>query len=410
MKEQNLLLLKNIPKYPIYYKNTIYLTPILYEQLNGFYIIDSNKTINNFIDKSLKILGGILIDTNFNHKYNNNVILNGFKDENSDFTENWFVNKIPEWMTKNIEKNYTGWFSKFNKIAIDYVFQNYNIKNVVELGSYYGLSTKYLSLKNPKFIYCFDKFENIANTKYIIDTVQPIDIKYFFKYIKFESFSAMVAEYNNVYSIKYDCFDSIDFIKNNSIKIDLFYIDFVKKDNLLISFIDKLFKYNENCIVIGDDAIMLSTSLDYIKKKYNYINLFSCYICSYKNNLINTEHLLKLFETQKLKETSDDINFIKTLKIDYKVNFVAKLINKNTDIHKILKIINELDINPNDKSYYLLQNSNLFHHIAYNMYKNYTYYLKLYDELNEKYKDNHILNNLNLEPNDYFNFGKPTFM
>ena len=106
MKEQNLLLLKNIPKYPIYYKNTIYLTPILYEQINGFYIIDSNKTINNFIDKSLKILGGILIDKNYNHKYNNNVILNGFKDENSDFTKNWFVNKIPVWMTKNIEKNF----------------------------------------------------------------------------------------------------------------------------------------------------------------------------------------------------------------------------------------------------------------------------------------------------------------
>ena len=46
---------------------------------------------------------------------------------------------------------------EFNKIAIDHIFENYNINKTAELGAYYGLSTKYIANKNKSL---GDKREN----------------------------------------------------------------------------------------------------------------------------------------------------------------------------------------------------------------------------------------------------------
>ena len=407
-------LFDNIPRYPVFVNNTFYITPICYQQVNGFSNNINNKEelINDFVERIKRTLGGIIAKKNF--KYPNvsspNILFDmnsGIKDfmYNNKFDKNWFVNNIPKWMTTHIDINNVGWFSPFNQIALDYVFENYKIDTTAELGAYYGRSSKYIASKNKNSaLYSFDLFDNILLTNYIVKTITPLDVNYFFKYIKFESFHAKMADYNKVYSVKYDCFDAPNLLHKNNMKIDLFYIDFCKKDKLLIKFVDNLFRLYPNCIVIGDDAVMLSYSLEYFKNKYNYIYMTDCYICSYKTKLVNVDKVLKKYELEKKYQNTEDIELLKDIGIDYKINYIAKLMDRNMEPSKIIECMEILNIDPNTKSSFLVQYSNLFHHIAYSLYKNKKYYLDLYEILNKKYTDKDILNNLNLIPSEYFNY------
>ena len=401
------ILIKKIPRYPIFINNNFYITPICYQQLNGFTNDNNNKQylINDFIERIKRILGGIISLSNF--KFQNISYINmdsGIKNITfKNIEANWFVNKIPKWMTTNIEINNAGWFSNFNKIAINYVFENYTIDNTAELGAYYGSSTKYIAEKNKSAIlYSFDLFDNILLTNYIVKNITPLEQKYFFKYIKFESFHSKLSDFNNLYSVKYDCFSAPELLKKYNIKIDLFYIDFCKKDKLLINFVDKIFSLYPDCIIIGDDALMLSSSLEYFKNKYNYIYMTECYICSYKTKLINVEKLLEKYNEESKYRNTKDIELLKIIDNNYKIKYiVSEFINKNKDVSEIIKYMDILNVNPNMQSCFLIQNGNIFHHIAYNTIKNHNYYNNLYDILNKKYIDENILNNLNLTPNDY---------
>ena len=404
------ILIKKIPRYPIFINNIFYITPICYQQINGFTNDNNNKQylINDFIERIKRIFGGIISTPNF--KFQNITFINmdsGIKNITfKNIEKNWFVNKIPKWMTTNIEINNVGWFNAFNKIAIDYVFENYNINNIAELGTYYGLSTKYIAEKNKSAtLYSFDLFNNILLSDYIVKNITPLETKYFFKYIKFESFHSKLSDFDNLYSVKYNCYSSPELLKKYNIKIDLFYIDFCKKDRLLIQFVDKIFSLYPECIIIGDDALFLSSSLEYFKNKYNYIYIKDCYICSYKTKLINVDKLLEKYNEENKYRDTKDIELLKNIDINYKIKYiVSELINKNKDVSEIIKYLEILNVNPNIKSHFLIHKSNIFHHIAYSSIKNHNYYNNLYDKLNKKYTDENILNNLNLTPSDYFKY------
>jgi hypothetical protein len=403
------IIIKNIPRYPIFINNMFYITPICYQQLNGFSNDNNNKQylINDFIERIKRILGGILSINDF--KFQNISYVNmdsGIKNiMDIKFEKNWFVNKIPKWMTTDIEINNSGWFSIYNQLAIDYIFENYKINKTVELGAYYGLSTKYIINKNiNSTLYSFDLYDNILLTNYVVKNITQLDINYFFKYIKFESFHSNLSNFENLYSVKYDCYSAPELLKKYNINIDLFYIDFCKKDKLLIQFVDNIFKLYPECIIIGDDAPMLSSSLKYFENKYDYVYLRDCYICSYKTKLINTDKLLEKYNKEKEYQNTNDIELLKNIDINYRIKYIGYLINNYKNNSDIIKYLDILNIDPNIQSHYLIHNSNLFHHIAYSSNKNYEYYIGLYNILNEKYNDKDISNDLNLIPNDYFNY------
>ena len=163
--------IKNIPKYPIFINNVFYITPICYQQINGFSNDNNNKEflINDFIERIKRVLGAIISNKNFvfntiNHINPNSGIKNIMYPDS--LSKNWFVNSIPKWMTKYIMPNKAGWLAIYNKIAFEHIFENYNITSIAELGAYYGLSTKFMAnlRKNDAPIYSFDQFENILLT------------------------------------------------------------------------------------------------------------------------------------------------------------------------------------------------------------------------------------------------------
>jgi hypothetical protein len=406
---------KKIPKYPIYINNTFYITPICIQQVNGFInnINDSNYLINNFINRILQILGAIISDGKFIYPVfedtNINIGIKSLIYTDSDFRKNWNINHIPIWMTKYIPINNSGWFGIFNKIAIDYVFENYKtFVNVAELGTYYGLSTKYIANKFNN-LYCFDYFENYMLANYNITEITPFELKYYFKYIKFECFHANLSFYPNIFTIKMNCFDSIDFLKFYNIHINVFYIDFLKNDKLLIKFVNKIFDYYPDCIIIGDDAVFLSSSLEYFKRKYNFVYLYSCYICSKNTTLINVDKLQNNITNEYNKLNCNDSFELQQLDHSYKMNFIINLIKHTTPFNVIINSIKKFNVNPNAQSTLINQNGNLFHFIVYNMNTNTQYYYSLYNKMNDYIPDKNIQNDMNLTPLDYILFPNNAF-
>jgi hypothetical protein len=297
------------PVYPIFYEDIFYITPLNLYQVNGFTNLsnDKNFLIEDFISRIMITFGGILCDKSYNLSYMLTTnIENGIKNwiKNNSILKYNYVNKVEKYMTINIPKSNAGWFSLYNKLLTDYVFKNYseNILNVAELGVYFGKSTKYISEKlfdnnynnnyNNKNIYAFDDFKNILLTEYIIDNITQIDIKYFFKYIKYDTFHSNLSNYSNIYSITYNCYQAHEWLKNNNINIDLFYIDFCKKDDNLIKLVDKIFILYPKCIIIGDDAKWLNNSLEYFSQKYEYIYAYDCYCLRIKKYIFKNKKKL----------------------------------------------------------------------------------------------------------------------
>jgi hypothetical protein len=190
-------------------------------------------------------------------------------------------------------------------------------------------------------------------------------------------------------------------LKDNKIDIDFFYIDFIKDDVKLIDFINEIFEAYPNCIIIGDDLVHLTYSIDYLSKKYNIIRMFSCYLCS-KNNFINKKKIIHDLSILDKKTEETDISKIKNYDMHYKFIFISKNIDNKKNYNDIIKYIDIINVNPNnlvDRN-----NNNLFHYIIKNRKKDEKYYLHLYNILDKKYKDENLINFANITPIEYKEF------
>lgn len=401
-----------IPKFPIYYHGNIYLTPILIEQFNGF----SNKIKNkelifiDFIGRIYQEIGVILSTSNFVffHQQHDD---SGISNMRNGILKNHNVSKIDKWMTRYIPKHTFGWMAEMNKYTIDYVFDNYTINNVGELGIYMGYSTEYINLKNRNMKhYCFDRYDNLFLTDYINEQLTPLDTNFFYKYLRYETFHSNLSEAKNVYTIKGDNYQSIDFLHKNKIPIDFFYIDFIKQNKKIISFIEKIFKYYPEVIIVGDDGIYLQDAMKILEKKYNCINFYHCYLCKKnKSEWKNINTLLTKYEQIKSNNNIKDVHDLlkkNNIEMIYKINYVVNQIKKKVNIDKIMKYIEILNINCNETNITTeIQNGgNLYHFIANYRFQNDKYAKKLYSLLIKKQKDMNEKNMLNLTPIDYFNY------
>ena len=410
------LTLTKIPRYPIFLDNIFYITPICIEQVNGFSnkIKSKDEVKINFIERIMFLLGAILSIPSdiFNVKdLTEEIMFSGIKDNNTNSVlQYWFTNHLAHWMTREIEINNVGWFPQLNQYVIDYVYKYYQIKNTCELGAYYGSSSGYIANKNKHGnFYTADFFDNIMNTNYIVEKLTPLDTNYFFRYNKFESLSAKLSDFNNVYTIKNDCYKVPSFLHENNVNIDLFYIDFCKNDKKLIKFVKTVFSMFPNCIIVGDDAVHLKESLVYFEKNYNYIFAGSCYICSYKTKLVHHNRVKKYVKSYIHMNTTENLEELQTYDKDYQIHFIVRMINKKIDPKKIIENIKILQINPNEPSRFCIQYGNIFHVIGLKYRKDKTYYKKLYGEITKLFKDVQIKNNLHLTPKDYFDYDLSNF-
>ncbi len=408
-KEEDILPIHSFPKYPIFYKNVLYITPILIEQLNGFssFYSDMISLWNDFTGRIYEKLGVILTEPNFQY-----LIINsdktGIKDTRIGIYKDSNVLKIPEWMVKYIPQHEKGWMAIPNRLVIDYIFEEYTneIQTIAELGIYLGFSTKYIASKKPNVqYYCFDRFDNLFLTNYQCSTITPVDTDFFFKYIRLETFHSNLSEYKNLVSIKGDNYLSIKWLKKNKIQPDLFYIDFIKNDKKLISFVEEIFSDFPNCLIVGDDAVYLNESLTYFSNHYHYLYFTNCYILSKNKHFKNTQKLMKKYQEYLIHSNQTNIDLLKTLDNDYKGNYIIKKIKSNHSIQEIVKLIEKLGVDLNHKNItFIADDGNLYHFICNYRFNNEKYSKQLYHLCNQYQKDEGRKNQLNLIPMDYLNY------
>ncbi len=406
-------IMSSLPKFPIYYDEYIIITPILFYLLNGFSNLIKNKEnlLKDFFCRIAEKIGVILASKYFFYpktiKFDNTGFHQFFQNK---LLQEPNVFKIDKWMVDKFATSDFGWFAPNNHLMADYLFENFNFKKVVEFGIFMGFSTKIFLTKKPDMeYYCFDVYTPLFLTDYSAKEVIPSDTKFFWKFMRFETFHANIKEFKNVYSVVGDMYENLHLLKKYNIVPDLIYIDFIKKDNELIKFVDKLFNFFPNTIIFGDDAIYLNKSLKYFQKKYNTIVLTNCYACSKNKKFPNQKEIMNKYneDIQRLKE--NNIEVIAKLPEKYKILYICRLIDKKEDILKIIFAIDYLKINLNKRTLILENDDNIYHYLCKKYRNDQDYYIKLYIELNKIQKDNNIENNYNLIPYDYINYFIPKF-
>lgn len=403
-------ILTSLPKFPIFYDDYLIISPILFYLLNGFSnkITDKKILLNDFFSRVAEKLGVILASKYFHYPDPISFDKTGFHDFfQKPFLKESNVFKIDSWMVDKFETNEFGWFSPQNHLLADYLFENFHFNKVVEFGIFMGYSTKIFLQKNPDLeYYCFDRYTPLFLTEYSAEVVGPDDTNFFFKFMRFEAFHANMKDYKNVYTIVGDINDNIPLLKKYNIKPDLIYIDFIKKDHLVIQFVDYLIKLFPDVIIFGDDAVYLDKSLKYFKKKYNAIILDNCYVVSKNKKFPNTESFYQKVKENEKKMNEENIEVVAKLPEPYRIYYICRLINQHENILKIIMAVDYLKVNLNKRTLILDNEDNIYHYLCkkYKKSKDPQYIIKLYIELNKIQKDKNVKNNFELIPYDYINF------
>lgn len=174
------------------------ITWILLKQIHLLSNFNSNNYINLYclLNNISYYIGGVLT--------NNLKLLNSFDEKIK--TNNYLYNYVYSFNKNNIEFNkYVvkitnhnsikyypsiehGWLNYDTKLALKYIIKKFKSKILVELGSWFGNSAIYIKNIDPSIkLFCFDKFQNINESRFIISKYNSID-KFYFTYNRFEVF------------------------------------------------------------------------------------------------------------------------------------------------------------------------------------------------------------------------------
>lgn len=114
---------------------------------------------------------------------------------------------------------YTGFMRTGNSDLNDmcsFIQKNYNVKNMIEIGSFQGESTTIFSnIFNNPTIFAVDIWDNYDNNENIVNNDNPKDIE--------NNFDVITKDYSNIIKIKMSSEKFSEFVADNS--IDFIYID-----------------------------------------------------------------------------------------------------------------------------------------------------------------------------------------
>ena len=330
---------KNIlPLYPVIDKNYILITKIISKQI---YEMASTCTITEIGDIYLHDFGAVLAsgDIYFPKKF-----------RGSKYPVIWNVIKSD---VQHIVPKMHGWFTKNTELLLQYTLKHFDYNVIIELGSWFGMSTSFIlqNMKNDTNLYCFDKFQNIANTSYEYENENPMD-KFYFTTPRYETFCKNVSPYltekKRCYTIKYDVNDFMIVLNHYFIIPNIIFIDAIKNKYKLIKILTEIFKNYPEIVVIGDDHVFPSVKeavKEFIDKfpKISYYLTDDSYLMTFKKlntkditNFISKEYYLP--KTDKLylyrmilyKLHSTNVNEIINIFRNNKIDVNKKLYNGNT--------------------------------------------------------------------------------
>lgn len=361
---QEILLDDFIPAYPTFLHNDVLImTPILLQQTNG---CDENDIIKSFKNRSIQQFGVVLVnseltkDENFNIKIVEESIKEGISNHQKEILlEDGRIQKLNPKFSKHISFNGHGWISQYSQSNLISALKTVKPKVVLELGIWYGLSTRLISHHNPTKdckIYCVDFYKNnsIIDKKYTHLT--PTD-KFYKNHQKYETFYANLSgripekdltqrfnfdkldtnETKEIFMMKMNAYEAIDIMKEKNIVPDLIYIDFEKNTKILIKFLVKLHNYFPEAVLIGDDYVY-----DSVKKAIEEINLKYTWKFIESYAILPDKNLYSIF-VKKVKFYYDSIKQVdKVNRKNALENPWKKLVSPNQDGVMIIQYLRKI--------------------------------------------------------------------
>lgn len=359
-----------IPMYPVINKDYLLFSPLSFIQING--VPNDSINLNNakqyVFDAACKTMGVVLTKENIHYK--NKFSYSGWREihfRNNIESESFVTKVITPYSVISSLKSEHGWLSNDTNINLKYVLQKIKPKNILELGTWYGKSTKHIKNYAPDAnLYCFDKFQNIAKSPYTSNKFNPLD-KFYFSLPRFETVYNILSEYKNCYLIQHNAYDAIKLMKKWNIKIDMIFIDFIKKKNNLIKFLEEIYQAYPNVVVVGDDIVFETVK----QALYYFISLNSYYVGilpeSYivsPTKLINYSIIFdnsnNYYKNKKRREKGEDKKFMYI--------HVIYLLRKSL-FKEAFDIVKEYKLDMNKKYEDIIRNGTLYHVLCKSLYQ-----------------------------------------
>jgi hypothetical protein len=366
------------PIYPIYIKldniETIILSAYHIQQINGF------NNLSDLLNRLFVVIGGIGSNTNINYNNTNINIHDGYKSikyNNTDIRSLPNVSKVL--INSPYQKHMHGWMSKNSSLNLKYALETYKPKLVVELGSWLGKSSKYIKeIHQDCTLYAFDKFQHILQSGHTSNKIDNLDKNFYLEYLRLETYSANLSDYDNVYIVQGDINNAISTLTKYDVKVDMFYVDFEKNTGRLIRLINDIHKYYPNCVIVGDDHVFESVkkAVRVLEKNnnYHYWKLDDSYISIHKSMVEHNYDVIKkesdthygiLNELKKIAINKSIKLPYDELSEEHKYIFADYLLKYNQD--DLLEFIKKLKLDLNKA---ILENNNtLYHNICMMAYK-----------------------------------------
>ena len=369
-KKTKQLYTNNIPMYPviIYAENDdiyLYITSILLQQIYGLPI---NKSLTSYMYISLilhnikKYIGGVIT----NNVMSLDIAKEGYFAKNNDNFNNLAIKINCPRSVDHIKSLDHGWLSRGTIANLEYVAKTFKPQHILELGIWYGKSSKILLNACPKAnLYAFDRFQNICQTGYALKYYNPIN-EFYMTYSRLETYYKNIADLNHkgdVYMFKGDASKSLDIMLKHKIPVDMIYVDYIKDPMSIIAFLTRCISLFPDAVVVGDDFIfetvrlaLFQFSLSLYGKNYIGFTLDSYIISPYelryyeivqKEILIHVEHKLELSRGHLLSEPGDIYEF-------------AAVLAQECKFKKLLLFIKKYNLNMNLVRYH---NDNTLYHI-----------------------------------------------
>ena len=260
--------------YPVIWRGGVSMTPIVFKQVNG--ILDSSvgeggwvKMVKNLVGRAMKMMGAVIVGgggVNIDRKTGGEIDMRGWREivpDSRSLGSEVGVIKIDSRECRGFETTPHGWLSNDTKRNLDYAVRKFKVKNVLELGAWYGLSTRFIRerLKEEgSNIYSVDFYQNICHTPYDFRKPSPLD-KFYFTYPRLETFYKNLYESSGtaaVWIVKHDADKVLGMMKKYGIQVDMVFIDCFKRTDVLLAYLEKLEAAYPNAVVVGDDHVFVS--------------------------------------------------------------------------------------------------------------------------------------------------------
>jgi hypothetical protein len=277
LKKETIYLDEIVPVYPIIFsKNTLLLTPIQIQQING---CDITKPFDSILNRIAQEMGAILLTKERlldKHSYEKESIIKGVSDNYEGILRDGRVKLAEPNITKHIPLYGHGWLSVDTRTNILGALEVVKPKVIFELGAWFGLSDRLYSNYNPYesfTLYTIDNFNNTAVGNIYGYKISPSD-KMFLNHLKYETFCANLSGINDddnasrfyfdkadsndkkqVYLMKMDVYEGLELLWKQGVIPDLIFIDFEKKEKPLLDLLYTLKKRYPKAVIVGDDAV-----------------------------------------------------------------------------------------------------------------------------------------------------------